>query len=295
MSCRISTIVLLLFALFLFACSNPNPQPAALTPIPSLAPGATVTLVPAIQVVSAPTSAVSAAADPAVGEQIFVRNCSPCHGPRAEGVDGPALRNNAFIQTSTDQAIFATIANGRPGTIMPGWLQANGGPLADTQINNVVAFLHKIQNVPGLPTATPQPPEPTETPAPPNAPTPEPARPSNAGGPGPAVNLTGDAARGKGLFGTVCAACHGPEGVLGVPNPDSDDGTVPVLNPIDPTIANQDRKVFATNVDLFLEHGSVPSGPGPQIAMPPFGDLKLLSDQQIADLIAYVMSLNGVK
>ena len=279
----------------LIACSSPNPQPS-LTPIPSLAPGATETLVPAIQAAAAATApAVSAKADPAISEPIFLKNCSPCHGTRAEGVTAPALRNNTFIQTGGDQAIFGTIANGRPGTAMPAWLQTNGGPLTEAQISNVVAFLHKLQNVPPLPAATPMPPAPTETPSPPNAPTPAPARPSNPGTPGPAALLKGDAARGRGLFGTYCATCHGPEGVQGVPNPGSDDGSVPVLNPIDPTLANQDPKVFAANVDLFVEHGSTPSGPSPHIIMPAFGDLKLLTDQQLADLIAYVMSLNGVK
>lgn len=295
MSIRASTIIIvvLCLTLFLFACSNPNPQPAALTPIPSLAPGATVTLVPAIQLApGAATSVVSGQGDPAVGEQIFVRNCSTCHGPSAEGVDAPALRNDVFIQNANDQAVFATVANGRPGTAMPAWLQANGGPLVDAQINDVVAFLRKIQKVTPLPTAAPMPPAPTETPAPPGAPTSEPAQPSNPGGPGPAASLKGDATAGKSMFGIYCATCHGPAGMLGVPNPDSDDGSVPALNPIDSTIANKDPKVFATNIDLFVEHGSVPSGPAPEIIMPSFGDLKLLTDQQIADLIAYVMSLN---
>jgi len=136
---------------------------------------------------------------------------------------------------------------------------------------------------------------PTDTPEPAsaNAPTPEPARPSLPGGAGKAVTLTGDVARGKLAFGSVCSACHGPEGVQGVPNPDSDDGSVPVLNPIDSTIANADKKVFATNIDLFIEHGSVPSGPAPQIMMPSFGDSKLLTDQQIADIIAYLISVNS--
>jgi hypothetical protein len=79
---------------------------------------------------------------------------------------------------------------------------------------------------------------------------------------------------------------------MGVPNPGSDDGSVPDLNPIDPTLTNTDPKIFAQNVDLFIEHGSVPSGPGPMIMMPYFGDNKLLTPQQIADVIAYLFSLN---
>lgn len=122
--------------------------------------------------------------------------------------------------------------------------------------------------------------------------TPEPAEPSNPGGPGEAVNLTGDVQGGQQIFATYCAACHGKAGVGGVPNPGSDDGTVPSLNPIDPTLANPDPKKFALNIDLFIQHGSAPEGDSPQKKMPAWGDTNTLSQQQIADVIAYVISLN---
>jgi mono/diheme cytochrome c family protein len=117
-------------------------------------------------------------------------------------------------------------------------------------------------------------------------------RPSNAGGPGPAVDLTGNVAAGKDLFVSKCEICHGTEGKGGNPNPGSDDGTIPPLNPIDPLLKDPDQNVFRTNVDLFLEHGSTPAGPGPTFSMPSWGDKGLLLPQQIADVIAYVMSLN---
>ena len=120
------------------------------------------------------------------------------------------------------------------------------------------------------------------------------ARPSNPGGPGAAINLTGDANSGAKIFATNCQICHAAEGKGGNPNPGSDDGTIPPLNPIDPTIANADPKVFAYNVDLFVEHGSTPDGTNPTFSMPPWGDKKLLTPQQIADVIAYVISLNPV-
>lgn len=120
----------------------------------------------------------------------------------------------------------------------------------------------------------------------------EPARPSNAGGAGQAVSLTGDPAKGKDIFASNCVACHGPEGAKGIDNPGSDDGTVPTLNPIDETIIDANAKTYATNLDLFVEHGSTPSGKSPAVSMPSFGDSKTLTPQQIADVIAYVMSLN---
>lgn len=291
---RMTSLAWLLFSILLSACYAPNPQPQALTPIPTLAPGETATLNPAIAVpstiggVEAPPGEGSAA----VGAQIYMKNCSPCHGNQGQGVDAPPLRNSLYIQTAGLEAITTAIQEGRPGTEMPAWLQANGGPFTEADIQTVVAFLTTLQGVSNLPPTKPESPEPTESPLPPGGPTPEPARPSEPGEPGLAATLVGDARRGRSDFGLFCAACHGPEGVQGVPNPGSDDGVVPELNPIDPTIADPDSSVFAANIDLFIEHGSVPEGSNPTLMMPPFGDAKMLADQQIADLIAYLLELN---
>jgi mono/diheme cytochrome c family protein len=118
------------------------------------------------------------------------------------------------------------------------------------------------------------------------------ARPSNPGGPGPAVDLTGNAANGKQIYVADCQFCHGVEGKGGLPNPGTTDETVPPLNPIDSTLVNTDYKTFATNLDLFLEHGSVPEGFEPTRSMPAWGDNSALTPQQIADVIAYIISLN---
>jgi mono/diheme cytochrome c family protein len=117
-------------------------------------------------------------------------------------------------------------------------------------------------------------------------------RPSNPGGPGPAVDLTGDKDTGKLIFETNCSVCHMPQGVGGYVNPGSTNGTVPALNPIDKTLKDPDYKTFVSNIDLFIEHGSKPAGANPVFQMPAWGDLKLLTPQQIADVIAYVISLN---
>ncbi len=116
--------------------------------------------------------------------------------------------------------------------------------------------------------------------------------PSNPGGPGPAISLIGDPTAGAVVFNANCSTCHGQDGKGGVPNPGSTDGTVPALNPIDPLLKNADRKIFATNIDLFIQHGSAPEGPNPFRTMPAWGDQDALTQQQIADVIAYLISLN---
>jgi mono/diheme cytochrome c family protein len=118
------------------------------------------------------------------------------------------------------------------------------------------------------------------------------ARPSNPGGPGDAINLTGDSSTGQEVFAENCQVCHGAQGKDNVNNPGSDDGTVPSLNPIDSTMVSSDDKTFAYNIDLFLQNGSTPAGTNPTFSMPAWGTQGTLTQQQIADVIAYVISLN---
>jgi mono/diheme cytochrome c family protein len=104
--------------------------------------------------------------------------------------------------------------------------------------------------------------------------------------PGAAVNLTGDSVAGKTVYDTNCAKCHGAAGVGGVANPGSADETVPELVPIDPAFNT------VASMDLVIQHGSEPEGNSPSLKMSAYGDKNLLTQQQIADVIAYVLSLN---
>ena len=270
---RISIGIALTALVLLSMACTPNPQPEGLTPVPTLAPGATALPVASIEAVPSGGAepALPAEASAAQGATPYLLHCTPCHGIRGQGVDAPPMRNSQFVQTAGDQNVLDTVADGLPGTEMPAWLLAGGGPLTDAEIGNVVAYLHTMQGV-----------EPNAPIAP------------DAGDPGQAAAMTGDTGQGQPDFGLYCALCHGPQGVQGLPNPGSDDGSVPPLNPIDPEIAGSDPNTFATNVDLYMEHGSIPEGSGPLLMMPPFGDRQMLSQEQIANLIAYVLQLNDV-
>jgi plastocyanin/mono/diheme cytochrome c family protein len=114
---------------------------------------------------------------------------------------------------------------------------------------------------------------------------------------GPAASIHGDPGKGRTLFAINCASCHNDRGTGGIDNPGSDDGTIPPLYPLDPGFFEQsqgDPAAFAQSIDVFLQHGSRPAGPNPQQSMIAWGDQKLLSQNDIADAEAYVMSLNGV-
>ena len=106
--------------------------------------------------------------------------------------------------------------------------------------------------------------------------------------------MIGNVRHGRDLFAGTCQSCHGEGGEGGVRNPGSADGTVPALDPIDPMLADADPRVFAENIDRFIQHGSTPTGPAPSLSMLAFGDSHTLTQEEIANIEAYVLSLNGV-
>jgi len=234
--------------------------------------------------------------DPAKGEAIFKATCYACHGVNGEGTDrAPALNSQALLAQFDDAWFHQTIADGRPSKGMPTW----GLVLSPAQISSVVAYIRSWQTgapvaVAATPTTAPSTPIPQVQATAEVSPTEEIARPSNGNlTPGAAVNLVGDSASGAKIFVENCQKCHGEQGKGGVDNAGSTDGTVPPLNPIDDTLVSQDLKTFATNIDLFIEHGSVPEGDNPKLVMDAWGDRAKLTPQQIADVITYVMGLNG--
>jgi mono/diheme cytochrome c family protein len=118
------------------------------------------------------------------------------------------------------------------------------------------------------------------------------ARPSNPGASGEAIYLTGDATAGQKVYVGYCQVCHGVNGGDGISNPGSDDGTMPPVNPIDSSLVSPDYKTYAYNLDLFIQNGSVPAGVNPAFQMPAWGVNGALTQRQIADVIAYIISIN---
>ena len=238
-----------------------------------------VTFIRAWEAAAPDRQATPVAGDAARGAQIFSSVCFICHGIDGAGTDrAPKLNDPALLNQFDDAWFRDTIMTGRPAQGMPTW----GTVLSPQQVADVLALIDQWRATAGVSQPTPAP-----TGGAPNI-----ARPSNPGGPGPALNLTGNAAAGAPIFVANCVKCHGDKGTGEVANPGSTDGTVPPLNPIDDTLKSSDPAVYATNLDLFIEHGSTPGGDKPQLTMPAWGDEKKLTSQQIADVIAYVISLN---
>jgi mono/diheme cytochrome c family protein len=280
-----------------------NPAPASTAPVT-----ATSEVTPTVDVArpsnpGGPGPAITLTGDAASGNTLFANDCKKCHGPEGTGgvanpgsTDGTIPPLNPIDSTlidpnpttyATNLDLFlehgSTPEGPNPKETMPAW--GDTKKLTPQQIADLIAYVMSLNPAPSSTTPV------TSTPT--VSPTVDVARPSNPGDAGPALNLTGDATAGATVFTDSCKKCHGDQGVGGVANPGSTDGTIPPLNPIDDTMISQDLKVFAYNVDLFIEHGSTPEGPNPKQTMPAWGDTKKLTAQQIADVIAYIISLNG--
>jgi mono/diheme cytochrome c family protein len=104
--------------------------------------------------------------------------------------------------------------------------------------------------------------------------------PSPSGSP---AALPGDPARGATLFGQNCATCHGAnlEGGIGaVLNPI--DKLAGVANPLDPNIL----------IGIITNGRAPQSGDPKQTPMPPKGGNSSLTDQDIKDMVSYIIQQN---
>ena len=189
-----------------------------------------------------------------------------CHGDSGQGsAQGIAVNDPVKLNQFADSWYRDVINNGRPAKGMPTW----GTVLSPQQVSDIIAvfdFWRRNTATVVAPAATTESGE-------------EIARPSNSGGAGPAVSLTGDASTGAQFSATV-------RNVMGRMIPGDcqsrlDDGTVPPLNPIDETLISADPQVYAYNLDLFVEHGSTPEGTNPQQSMPAWGDEGKLSPSRL--------------
>jgi mono/diheme cytochrome c family protein len=88
-----------------------------------------------------PVDAAAVVADPRASERgralFAATSCAVCHGQEAYGALGPNLRDDFWLGTATFTAICRTIAQGRPGSPMPG----HASLLRADQIRDLAAFI----------------------------------------------------------------------------------------------------------------------------------------------------------
>ncbi len=81
------------------------------------------------------------------GAQLFSQYCYQCHGLTGQGLSGPKLNGSTDVNGLSDADIIRIISAGVPKSgalsqfLMPAWLDQNGGPLTQTQIQYLFALL----------------------------------------------------------------------------------------------------------------------------------------------------------
>ena len=270
------TVVVLTFIALTLAGAYSKPE--------GLETGQTATLSP--PTAAAPTA--PSAGEKAGGDLFKSQGCAVCHRIGSTGgTIGPDLSGEGLKGRSrewlSDQLRNPKAHN--PSSVMPPF-----AALSQDEIGQLVDYLLSLKDEAA--TAAPAGSAPSTAVAgqAPAAAAPEGPR----GEPGMAVTIIGSADHGAILFESACPSCHGPRGTGKIANPGSKDGMIPPLNPIDRDEFSPDPKTFAEKIDRYIQHGSRPEGPNPQFSMLPFGDTNALTQQQIADLEAYILGLNGV-
>ena len=184
--------------------------------------------------------------------------CAQCHGPNGQGGVSSAVPALKIVGKALTAAQLRSIIDHGLGEsanptspYMPVW----GQVISARQVTALVAYVHA-----GLPAVAGATPVPVQTDQ------------------GPVVE-------GAQLYvRDGCINCHGPNGLGGVPNPQSPDKSIPPLSGADFFKQfNTDQKI----IDV-IRSGSV-IGRAPIVSMPHWGGI--LTDSQLHALVAYIKTL----
>ena len=226
-------------------------------------------------------------ADIEYGSRIFAAQCSSCHGLSGDQVAGVNLRSGQFKHVFSDTDLRAVITNGISGTAMP---PHSFGP---AEMAAIVAYIRNMATF-------------------------------NAGS-----AMLGDAARGEALFNGAgnCGSCHRVNGKGPRVAPDlSNIGALRTANLLEKTLVDPTAAMLPMNrsVRAVTRDGKVITGRRlnedtytvqliddqerlvsldksdlrdytvlKTSAMPSYKDK--LSSQELADVVAYLLTLKGIK
>ena len=99
------------------------------------------------------TEGVALHGHPGRGATVWAERCSSCHGARGEGsARATSVTHPTFLRNASDGFLRHTIAYGRAGTEMEGYLKPrSGAPLTAEQIEDVIAHVRTLEALPGPP------------------------------------------------------------------------------------------------------------------------------------------------
>ena len=178
---------------------------------------------------------------------LYGSNCAACHG--AEGRLGASrpLNDPLYLALIPRERLRRVVADGIPGTLQPAFGSSAGGTLTDAQIDALVGGIVDRwgKAAPGKAAALP-----------------------------PYAAAGGDAARGRAVYATACAGCHGPDGKGGPKGGAVADASYLAL------VSDQYLRttVIAGRIDLGMPdwRGYTPGQP--------------LTERQISDVVAWLVA-----
>ncbi|MEO8392505.1 MAG: c-type cytochrome [Chloroflexota bacterium] len=253
----------------------PTPQPVSLP--------MTATIV-ALQPTTLPPTATAQAAqsvayDPALikdGQTVFQSVCFACHGIDARGIPGLGknLVESQFVHGLTDEELLLVVIKGRDtsdilnttGVAMP---PRGGNPsLTDDQLRAVIAYVRSLSASASVVQAAPT----TVIAVATTVPLTTPILPTS-------IPVTPQAFTAQNAYAWSCAGCHGADGKgNGVYGPD---------------LTTSGLMTNRAELLYFLTHGNPLADPRTEFPHPARGGYPELTDQQLFDLIDYVISLSG--
>jgi len=84
--------------------------------------------------------------DLARGQRLFESRCARCHGVKGTGGTGPSLAHARLRRAADDDALFALIKEGIPGTEMP-----DDWTITDREIRHVVGYVRSLGRAEAVP------------------------------------------------------------------------------------------------------------------------------------------------
>jgi mono/diheme cytochrome c family protein len=78
---------------------------------------------------------------PEVGRELFVKNCSSCHGEDGQRIATVRLLSPDWSGGMSAKSLNSRISNGAAGAGMPAWSKMRGGALSVSQIAAIVAYI----------------------------------------------------------------------------------------------------------------------------------------------------------
>ena len=73
------------------------------------------------------------------GARLYAQHCAACHGAQGKGGVGVPLALPDFLAQANDNYLRQTIRLGRPGRVMPAFMQ-----LSDAEVNAIVGYLRAL-------------------------------------------------------------------------------------------------------------------------------------------------------